>query len=89
VRIRQEIQALLRTELKQSSPRPASPRGPLASVTLQLYLEGLGEDIAVLSGREETVRLLDAMDDATLRDPRRLLAEFHSCRKAGAKEFVQ
>ena len=58
------------------------------SVVLQLHLHGLDDDITVLSGREETVRLLDWMDEATLADPARLLAAFHAARKAPARELV-
>ncbi|MDQ6729611.1 MAG: hypothetical protein M3022_04750, partial [Actinomycetota bacterium] len=58
------------------------------SVVLQLHLQGLDDDIAILSGREETVRLLDRMDEVTLADPARLLAAFHAARKAPAKELV-
>jgi type IV secretion system protein VirB4 len=58
------------------------------SAVLQLHLHGLEDDIAVLSGREETVRLLDAMDEATLSDPARLLAAFHGARISPARSPV-
>ena len=58
------------------------------SVVLQLHLQGLDDDIAVLSGREETVRLLEQMGEATLADPARLLTAFHAARKAPAWELV-
>ncbi len=58
------------------------------SVVLQLHLQGLDDDIAVLSGREETVRLLEQMGEATLADPARLLTAFHAARKAPARELV-
>lgn len=58
------------------------------SAVLQLHLHGLEDDIAVLSGREETVRLLDSMDEATLADPARLLAAFHGARRSPARSLV-
>jgi type IV secretion system protein VirB4 len=53
------------------------------SVVAHLPLEGMGDDLAVLSGNERNVRLLDAIraelgDD----DPELLITRFHQRRKA-------
>lgn len=51
------------------------------SVVLQMPLHGLDDEIAVLSGKKETVKLLDAMPPEVLADPARMLAAFHAARK--------
>ena len=51
------------------------------SVVLQMPLHGLDDEIAVLSGKKETVKHLDAMSPEVLADPARMLAAFHAARK--------
>lgn len=58
------------------------------SVVLQMPLHGLEDEIAVLSGKQATVKLLDAMPPETLADPARMLAAFHAARKQ-QKETVR
>ena len=57
------------------------------SVVVQLPLHGMSDEIAVLSGREETVRLLDTLPPEVRADPARMLAEFHRLRTS-QKELV-
>ncbi len=55
-------------------------QGPDSTV-LQMPLHGLDDEIAVLSGKQETVKLLDEMPAEVLADPARMLAAFHAARK--------
>ena len=55
------------------------------SVVLQMPLHGLDDEIAVLSGKQETVKLLDAMPPDVLADPARMLAAFHAARKTAGR----
>ena len=53
----------------------------LHSVVAQLPLSGMDDEIAVLSGREETVRVMDRAREEVGDDPARLLPVFHRMRK--------
>lgn len=55
-------------------------QGP-SSVVAQLPLAGLEDEIAVLSGRESTVRLLDEMPGSVLADPGKMLGTLHAQRR--------
>lgn len=82
------VEGLKRTPAEYEAVR-ALPKGSglfllcqgTESLVAQLPLHGMADEIAVLSGREETVRLLDAMPPEVKADPARMLAEFHRLRK--------
>ena len=51
------------------------------SAVAELPLRGLEDEIAVLSGREETVRLLDLVRETTGSDPAAMMSLFHRMRR--------
>jgi len=51
------------------------------SAVAELPLRGLDDEIAVLSGREETVRLLDRVRETTGTDPEAMMSLFHRMRR--------
>jgi type IV secretion system protein VirB4 len=72
--------ALVRDELSAEQRRFLVKQG-LNSVVVELDLGGLDDALAVLSGRTETVDLLDCVRAAHGDDPRDWLAPFHQARK--------
>lgn len=54
------------------------------SVVVRLNLSGMEDEIAIISGREETVKLLDALRAEVGDDPAIWLPMFHQQRKQGA-----